>query len=51
MCKLVIGTVGEEEEEEVYWSGRDQAFPGNAVHKAELSSQTLLYQTLHARGN
>ncbi len=23
-------------------------FPGNAVHKAELSSQMLLYQTLYA---
>ncbi len=25
--------------------------PGNAVHKAELCSQTLLYQTLYARLN
>ncbi len=24
-------------------------FPGNAVHKTELHSQTLLYQTLYAR--
>ncbi len=30
------------------WS-RDQGFPGKAVHKAELRSQTLLYQSLHAR--
>ncbi len=33
------------------WSGRDQGFHGNAVNKAELLSQTLLYQTLHARWN
>ncbi len=30
---------------------RDRGFPGNAVHKAALRSQTLLYQTLHARWN
>ncbi len=29
----------------------DQGFPGNAVHKAELRSQMLLYKTLHARWN
>ncbi len=33
------------------WSGRARGFPGNTVHKAELRSQTLLYQTLHARWN
>ncbi len=33
------------------WSGRDRGFPGNTVHKTELLSQTLLYQTLHARWN
>ncbi len=33
------------------WSGREWGFPGNAVHKTELCSQTLLYQTLHARRN
>ncbi len=32
-------------------SGRERGFPGNAVHKAELHSQTLLYQTLYARWN
>ncbi len=31
------------------WSGRD--FHGNAVHKTELRSQTLLHQTLYARWN
>ncbi len=30
---------------------RNSGFPGNAVHKLALSSQTLLYQTLHARWN
>ncbi len=30
---------------------RNSGFPGNAVHKLELRSQTLLYQTLHARWN
>ncbi len=33
------------------WSGRDRGFPGNAVHKAALCSQMLLYQTLHTRWN
>ncbi len=33
------------------WSGRARGFPGNAVHKTELCSQTLLYQTLNARWN
>ncbi len=33
------------------WSGRAGGFPGNAVHKTELRSQTLLYQTLYARWN
>ncbi len=28
------------------WSVRERCFPGNAVHKTELSSQTLLHQTL-----
>ncbi len=40
ICKLIL-----------CWSGRDRGFPGNTVHKAELRSQTLLYQTLHARWN
>ncbi len=26
---------------------RERGFPGNTVHKSELSSQTLLYQTFH----
>ncbi len=26
-----------------------EVYPGNAVRKAALSSQTLFYQTLHAR--
>ncbi len=29
----------------------DDVGAGNSVHKAELRSQTLLYQTLHARLN
>ncbi len=29
----------------------ERGFPGNAVYKAELCSQTLLYQTLYARSN
>ncbi len=33
------------------WSGRDWASPVMAVNKAVLSSQILLYQTLHARWN
>ncbi len=33
------------------WSGRARGFTGNTVHKPELCSQTLLYQTLHARWN
>ncbi len=28
-----------------------QVFPGNALHKTELWTQTLLYQTLNARWN
>ncbi len=36
---------------EICLSGRERGFHGNAVHKAELRSQTLLYQTLHARWN
>ncbi len=32
-------------------SGRERGFPGNAVHKTELRSQTLLYQTLQVRLN
>ncbi len=32
-------------------SGRERGFPGNAVHKTELLSQMLLYQTLYARWN
>ncbi len=36
------GTVG---------AGEIEVSPGNTVHKAELRSQTLLYQTLHARWN
>ncbi len=31
--------------------GEIEVSPGNTVHKAELRSQTLLYQTLHARWN
>ncbi len=31
--------------------GELEGFPGNAVHKSELSSQMLLYQTLYARWN
>ncbi len=30
---------------------RARGFPGNAIHKTELRSQTLLYQTLYARRN
>ncbi len=28
---------------------RERGFPGKAVHKAELRSQMLLYQALHAK--
>ncbi len=30
---------------------RERGFPGNAGHKTEICSQTLLYQTLYARWN
>ncbi len=30
-----------------FWSGKNSGFSGNAVHKAALRSQTLLYQALH----
>ncbi len=45
ICKLILC------QQERCWSDRDRGFPGNAVHKAELCSQTLLYQTLLARWN
>ncbi len=34
-----------------FWSGKNSGFPGSAVHKAALRSQTLLYQALQAWWN
>ncbi len=31
-----------------FWSGKNNGFPGNPVHKAALRSETLLYQALQA---
>ncbi len=45
ICKLIPW------QQEALLEWRDRGFHGNAVHKAELRSQTLLYQTLHARWN
>ncbi len=45
LCRLILC------QQEVLLERESSRFPGNAVHKTELSSQTLLYQTLYARWN